>query len=287
MPSTVHNSADLPYMIHQIETYANKHKLDHRFVGGVSYGGLLTEATTYDISIPTRTITLKNHKAFELLRADGSARDIDLITLNTDHEEMTELATFVEALEAEMKERLGYIPPISYEGVFKKNEHPPGLLDFVTTLHREKDDYFLVFDLVQQPISKASLEPWTLQLEDGLTYTTRNPIADYFAYQCRSPAGIKPKDVSKIIYLSQLVKAMCREGKKYRIDYMSHEYYGTWQEFINQLEHSPLPSVQRKRAITRLYWSTMGTAFAHGRGAVGKTALAAFNILNRMYHKIR
>ena len=287
MPTPTHPLDDLSYMIGRIESYAKEHDLDHRFVGGVSYGGLLQEGTEYEISIPNRTISLKNHKVIQLLRSDGSARDIDLIILSADHKQIAALARFVETLETEMKERLGFIPPISYEAVFEKNEHPPGLLEFVTTIHRDESEYLLAFDRVHQPIRAQSLEPWTLTLESGLSYTTRNPIADYFAYQCRSPAGIKPKDVNKIIHLSQLVKRMCREGKKHHIDYMSDAYYGTWQQFIDQLEHSPHPSVQRKRALTRLYWSTMGTAFAHGRGALGKTALAAFNILNRMYHKLR
>jgi hypothetical protein len=284
---TVHpakNTPALSQMISEIETYAKKHQLNHRFVGGVSYGGLVDENTTYEIDVLKRTIRLHHHHPFELLRPDGSIRDIDLIILSQNAREIGSFATFVEKLEMKMKNELGFIPPISYEGVYKKREKPPGLLDFVTTLHTSDSEYFLVFDLVSQAISKATLEPWYVTLDTGLTYTTRNPIADYFAYQCRSPAGIKPKDVTKIIHLSKLFKAVLAEGAIQGIDYMDENHYGTWQEFIDKLERSTVPSVQRKRAITRWYWSTLGTAFSHGRGIIGKPALAIFNILNRMYH---
>ena len=284
-PVTKENA--LEYMIAAIEKYAQLNGVDHRFVGGVSYGGLLDNNTTYTVDIQKKTIQLHNHHAFEFVRADGSVRDIDLILLNQNAEVIDNFSQYIQSLKWDIKQKLHILPPISFEGVFKKREKPPGLLEYVTTLHSSSDNYFLVFDKVAQQISTTSLEPWTVQLENGLSYTTRNPIADYYAYQFRSPAGIKPKDVKKILNLSKLVDTMLEKGRRKKINYMDAEHYGPWLEFIYRLERSTDPSVQRKRAITRWYWSTLGTAFSHGRGIAGGGALAIFNLLNRMYHRAR
>lgn len=285
LPVTKENA--LAYMIAAIEKYAQKHNVDHRFVGGVSYGGLLDEKTTYTVDIQKKIIKLHKHRSFEFVRADGSVRDIDLIVLNQNTEIIDDFSRYIQTLKWDIKQRLHILPPISFEGVFKKREKPPGLLEYVTTLHYSAEGYFLVFDKVSQRIPSESLEPWTIQLENGLTYTTRNPIADYYAYQFRSPAGIKPKDVTKILHLSKLVDTMLEQGRKKRINFMDAAHYGPWLDFIYQLERSTDPSVQRKRAITRWYWSTLGTAFSHGRGIAGGGALTIFNFLNRMYHRAR
>ena len=39
-----------------------------------------------------------------------------------------------------------------------------------------------MFDEIKEKISNDSLEPWTVILENGVRYTTRNPLADYYAY---------------------------------------------------------------------------------------------------------
>jgi hypothetical protein len=83
-----------------------------------------------------------------------------------------------------------------------------------------------------------------------------------------------------MIYLKKIADAVVAAGKKRGIDYMSNEYYGPWQTYIDKLKHSTLPSVRSKRFITRLYWQTIGTTLAHGRG-IGKPIFAIFNFFTR------
>ncbi len=269
-------------MVAEIEGFAKSHELNHRFVGGVSFGGLLNEETTYEIDIEKRHIKLKNYSELQLIRSDKSVKDIDLIVLTQRVKRVHQLRTFLEKLKWSVRLKIGFTPPISYEGLFDKNNQPTGLLEYVTTIHVADAQPYLVFDKVRQRISWDTLEPWTLELENGLNYTVRNPIADYWAYQFRSPAGLKPKDIEKIVHLHKLVQAIVREGKRYGIDYADDAHYGTWQTFVAELASSTIPSVKTKRAITKWYWSTLGTTFAHGRGIIGKPIFALFNLINRL-----
>jgi len=269
-------------MIKNIEAYANEHHINHRFVGGVSYGGMLLENTNYDIDLANKTIHLHNHAPLEVLRGDRSVRDIDLIILTQDAKKIAAFRSHLESLKWDTRLRMGFTPPVSYEGLFDLKTNAGGLLQYVTTIHTDGTNPYLVFDKIQRKISWKSLEPWTLVLENGLCYTTRNPIADFYAYQFRSPAGIKPKDVQKIIRLQKLVEQMQKMGRKHHINYDGSSYYGPWQKYIEELESSPLSSVQTKRALTRWYWATLGTTLAHGRGIIGKPIFALFNLLNRI-----
>jgi hypothetical protein len=152
----------------------------------------------------------------------------------------------------------------------------------VIGVETELDKAYLMFERVIQEVSWKSFEPWTLTLENGLSFTTRNPIGDYFAYQFRSPGGIKPKDIEKLIFLKRLVDDLTEKGVQNGISYFSNEYYGTWQEYIHRLEKSRIPSIQSKRFITSLYWKTIGTPLAHGRGLIGRPMLAIYHFIMRL-----
>lgn len=267
-------------MVAAIENYASEHTLDHRFVGGLSYGGLLNDKTTYKIDVEGRSIKLTDHNPLLLLRPDKSVRDIDLILCSYQPEKIPPLKKFLNKLKWQVRMKLGYTPPVSFEGIAPYGSTPQGLMQYVTTLQVKDGDIFLVFDKIRQHITHRSLEPWNIVLDDGTTYTTRNPIADYYAYQFRSPAGVKPKDITKLIHLKKLTDAVIEAGRKYGIDYTSDDYFAPWQEYINKLENSTLPSVRSKRFLTQLYWKTIGTTLAHGKG-VGKPIFAIFNFFTR------
>lgn len=280
--STASHNAILPHMIREIEAFCKEHGIDHRFVGGVSYGGLLNEKTSYAINIKNRTIKLKNYTPLHLMRPDESVRDIDIILLTQDPAKIWILRKFLNALKWKTRTQLSFTPPISFEGIFPLKGRQTGILEYVTTIRSDGDDLYLAFDKIRQKIPRLSLEPWTVILNSQLSFTTRNPIADYYAYQFRSPAGVKPKDITKLIHLKKLVDSILEYGKKDGIDYMSDEYFRTWQEYVDELQRSTIPSVQSKRLITRLYWNTIGTTFAHGKGIIGKAVFSLFNLFNRL-----
>ncbi|MEK7070422.1 MAG: hypothetical protein AAB966_01310, partial [Patescibacteria group bacterium] len=238
----------------------------------------------WKINIKKRNIILSNHTPLRLLRPDKTVKDIDLIFFRDDRAKVENLKTFVTEMKRDIRIRTGLTPPISFEGAFYFDKSPKQFLQYVTVIGVQKklNEPYLMFDRVQQKISWESLEAWTVTLENGITYTTRNPIADYFAYQFRVPSGIKPKDVEKLIYLNKIVDDIKEAGKKVDIDYFSSDYYGSWQDYIDQLGKSTLPSVKMKRFITYIYWKTIGTPLAHGKGFIGKGILALFNFFVKL-----
>lgn len=271
-------------MILTIENYCRRNKIDHRFVGGISYGGLLNDKTSYRIDVQKKVIHLTRNNPLFLLREDGTVRDIDFIFLVTDPKKIVPLKKFVNETKWRTRLKISFTPSISFEGpvVFEDDHIPQQFLQYVTAIGFKKGQYYLVFDKIRQPIPIKSLESWSVELEDGTRYTTRSPIADYYAYQFRAPSGVKPKDVDKVARLKKLAHAVAAEGKKYSINYESKEYYGLWKRYVNSLQKSRLPSVQSKRMVLTWYWSTIGTRLAHGKGIVGKTLLALFNLITRI-----
>lgn len=261
-----------------IETYCKQQKINHRFVGGVSFGGLLNDKTTAEIDIDTKTIRLKNHNKETLLRKDRTVRDIDLIFFCDNKEKLKHFGLFVDTLKSKFRHSglsgilskelaPSVFPDISYEPTiyptFGKRNH---FSQFVTALEVDaKNNLYLAFDDVQQQISWESVEPWTVILEDGMQFTIRNPIADYYAYIFRSPAGPKPKDEKKLRYVKKLAEAVIRLGREHNptIDYESQQYYGAWQTYIEKLNKTENPVTNTKKFWLRVYWQTIGTFFAH------------------------
>jgi hypothetical protein len=264
-------------IITAIEAYCKKNSIDHRFVGSVSFGGLLTKETTYTISLKKRLIQLRKHKPLTLLREDNTIRDIDMILFCTDKEKIQKLKSFLEQVKKHFGKQEAF-PLISVEAtIYPAFGKRKKLLQFVTALEvDEKDQLYLAFENVREKISWKSVESWQIVLEGGVTYTTRNPIADYYAYFFRSPSGIKPKDLDKIILLEKLKNAMIAEGEKYHIDYLSDEYFGNWKEFIENLQSTKTLSILAKKQVVKLYWQTIGTTIAHGKG-LGKIFLSLSN----------
>jgi hypothetical protein len=119
------------------------------------------------------------------------------------------------------------------------------------------------------------MEDWKIIVGE-LQYTVRNPIADYFAYQFRSPSGIKPKDKDKLIMLGKLMQSVKTEGEKIGIDYFSQKYFAPWEEFINKIRITSDPLIVTKKVLMSAYWLSIGEYIAHGRG-LAKTLLSLHN----------
>lgn len=273
----------LEELVLAIESYCNKAGIDHRFVGGVSYGGLLNEKTRARIDIPARTITLAKHNTLSIARDDRSLRDVDLIYLTTDKKKIAAFKKQIALIKKNMEGKIGEMPSISFEGTLPLRESiPTGFLQFVTVIETKGSKYFLRFDNIRQNIAPESLEPWSVVLENGMRYTTRNPIADYYAYQFRSPSGVKPKDMEKIIFLKKLSDQLIEKGKTYDIDYNSKKYYKSWMSYTNHLKRNWTFPIASKKIITNWYWSTVGTDLAHGKGPVNKHILSFFNLVTRL-----
>lgn len=258
---------ELRKTLKSIETYCKKNEIDHRFVGGVSFGGLLNEHTTYDINQKQRIITLSHHNELQLFRSDGSTKDIDMILFCPDQGKLLAFKSFLLQLERDAWRQKQLFPIVSYENAIYPH-HPQRnvITQFVSALEVDQDNrVFLTFDDAKQEISWESLHPWTVILadQDATNLTVRNPIADFYAYHFRSPGGLKPKDEKKIIYLQKLTKELLHYFPEYDI------MYEPWRAFIKQLEKTKNGRIQLKIVITKLYWATIGTTLSHGKGVIG------------------
>lgn len=259
----------LPEILQAIESYCNTNKLNHRFVGSVSFGGLLRKETTHRIDIKKKTVRLLHHAPLSVLRDDGTVRDIDIILFCKEKEKIIALKRFLSSL----KSPLISIEAALYPSFGKRNI----FFQFVTALEVDKENrLFLAFDAITQHISWKSVEPWTVILENDQKYTVRNPVADYYAYQFRSPSGIRPKDMEKVLLLKKLADEVIKKGNSHHINYISDDYYRPWQTYTQQLQQTNRLSVLLKRKLSYYYWKTVGTYFAHGKGT-GKLFLFLSN----------
>jgi len=258
---------ELTNILKQIEEYCSTHDINHRFVGGVSFGGLLNEHTTYHIDKKKRIITLSQHNKLTLLRSDGSTKDIDMILFCPEKDTLLAFKSFLLQMEKEVLDKKGVFPVISFENaIYPQASQRNVILQFVSALEVDVDNHvFLTFDDLRQEISWESLQPWKVILndQDKLSFMVRNPIADFYAYYFRSPGGLKPKDELKIKYLGTLAIDLLTKNSDYQT------LYKPWQEFIKQLEKTTHSRIQLKILITKLYWQTVGTTLAHGKGGIG------------------
>lgn len=270
-------------MIVDLQSFCKENGLNHRFVGGISYGGLLNEKTTYEVDALKKEVRLRKHNQLTLLRDDGTVRDIDLIFLTQNQTKIARLKEYVRELKWRTRNKISFTPSISIEGVrpIIDKQKTGQFFQYVTEIGIKKGQHYLMFDEIKEKISLDSLEPWTVILENGTTFTTRNPLADYYAYQFRSPSGVKQKDIDKVKLLKKLSAQVVKEGVKNSIFYNSKQYYQPWQQYIRKLQRSTLPAVLSKRAILAWYWQTIGTSFSHGKGVLGKALFGIFNTLTR------
>ena len=270
-------------MVLDLELFCKNNDINHRFVGGISYGGLLNDKTVYTIDISNRKIELKKHNPVTLLRDDGTVRDIDIIFFTQNQSDIKKLKEYVRELKWKTRNKISFTPSISIEGVrqIKEKGKAGQFFQYVTEIGVKNGHYFLMFDEVKEAITVESLESWTVVLEGGVCYTTRNPLADYYAYQFRSPSGVKQKDIEKVRLLKKLSSQEVKEGLKHSVAYNSKQYYQSWQQYIRKLQRSTLPAVLSKRAILAWYWQTLGTSFAHGKGLLGKAIFGLYNTLTR------
>lgn len=262
-------------IIRDIENYCNTHGIEHRFVGGVSYTGLINPSTRYTIDIDKRIIAFKKHNKLEALRTDGTVRDIDLIIFTPSKQKMKDLKQYIKRLKASFQDKEAF-PHISVEAaIYPSMGKLQTMFQFVTSILVDENgewgtgNIYLTFDNIKQKIPWKSLERWKVKLENGLTYTVRHPYADYLVYHFRMPSGIKPKDKEKVQKIKQLLDETCLLGKQKGTDYESHEYYSSWVAYISKL-HTSGGWIKLKAFATKLYWDTIGTDIAHGKGPVSK-----------------
>src|SRR6266480_2576101 len=144
----------LTTIVSTIEKYCKENNIDHRFVGSVSFGGLLTEQTKYTIFINKKLIQLRNHRPLIMIRDDQTIRDIDIILFCNDKEKIKKFKHFF----TQLKKQEQYFPLISFEAtIYPSFGKRNSFLQFVTALEvDEKNQLSLAFEHIKQKISWES-----------------------------------------------------------------------------------------------------------------------------------
>lgn len=250
--------------------------VDHRFVGGV-IANPITLDTRVVIDPIAKRAELYSHEQLSLVRSDGTVRDIDLIGFSIDRERYTQARIRLrEEKKTARSEGLPY-PPISIEPThYPSWPERSRLRQCVSTIDVDaRKLLYLTFGGISQEIPWQTMEPWKVVFENGLELTTINPFAIPKRYYMRNPAGLKAKDrepieyrdgvgYSKIGLLERLAESVREQGVAQSIDYL--EAYKSWDQFLDKLLNNPDPLTRLKAIGTRVYWDTIGTTFAHGRG---------------------
>lgn len=265
-----------------VDNTLRKHNLDHRLVGGILPDLLnLNVIRTAQIDPVERKLFLPDHINPTLLRNDGTVKDLDVITFSPNINSHQSALMEIAKKEKQAKSQGHPYPFVAlertrYSGQAKINQLSEFVSSFVVD---ENNQLHLKYDSISEPITKKSVEEWTVQLRDGTTLTMFNPCAHVLRYPMRGPAGVKKKDkipipdplapygyTNKISLLMTLSARVQEEGLKYGIDYNSEEYYAPWKRFILNLLKHPNANIKAKGFIAKLYWDTFGTALAHGKG---------------------
>lgn len=223
----------------QIEDFCRRHRINHRFVGGVAYTGWLNSKTSWTIDKKSKTLRFKNSNNLDARRNDGTRRDIDLIILNPSQK--------INKLMAEFIRSHPEFPPVSIEPVILEDTPQSIFPQFVTAIKKINNDYYFSFDEILEKISLKSLEPWKLKIDD-LEITVRHPYADYLAYHFRVPSGVKPKDRQKVDLLKKISLGL--DTSEFR----------SWEVYVQKLSSKKL-----KKFMTGIYWNSIGN-FLGNRG---------------------
>lgn len=271
---------DLLKIMLQVEKYCQQNNLDHRFVGG-ALTDLIGPHTEFRIDVKNRTVQLINPNGHSLRRSsDDTVKDIDLVAFTKDMGRFLASQKEFKKWRLDTEERGLEFPNISVEAA----RHPDwparnGLKQFVSAFEFDTDGkVYLVFDSLEQEISKKSLEPWTIDIGNGVKITTFNPVAHALCYSLRTPSGIKRKDLepigqleelngkpySKIDLVNKLAHQVLAEADKAGADFK--EEYADWEKYIRNLSNDPNILTRAKATITSIYWNTIGTSISHGAG---------------------
>lgn len=261
--------------IQQVQIIGKKHGFILILVGGGAIRLIGDQTHIQSLDRQKRVIKLKTANDPTTQRSDMTLVDLDMIAFAEKPSAQT--PQVFKKLQKELKvlQQKKEFPPISLEPVFYHPawKKPNTLIQFVSSIEKEKETYFFRLDSIKQPVQTTSLAVWTWQVEDAANESiqTFSPLALQLRYAIRG-LGKKPKDIQKVwkenAPFTKFVKEFDNLTKqKYQKDFRE------WLLFENKLQANTYPRIYMKRGLYQLYWRTVGTYLAHGTGIIGKILL--------------
>lgn len=261
--------------IERIQEACEDLDINHRFVGG-TLTDLINPGTKARFDFGIDIIRLNGYTSPKLYRSDGTVKDVDLISFAENPSDFRRAKRTLARIEKDAKEEGIRFPHVSIEST-RFPDFPPRnpFLQLVSGFEvDEKGDLFLTYDRIRQKIDWETVSPWRVVLDDGTSFTTLNPFAHALRYSMRVPFGIKNKDrevkkengliYNKMSPYVDLALEFAERAEDRGINMT--ELYSPWIEFIARMRLDRSFQMKAKRLGTDLYWSSLGTALAHGRG---------------------
>lgn len=254
--------------------------VDIRFVGG-TITDLIGEETILAVDEQEHTIFLEGNNPLHLRRNDGTVKDIDLLSMCPDKDHVDEFKRRIKNREMDLK-KLGFtVPQISLNATYYQNA-PDAVNPWperkkwaqaVSSIDHDGTGYSLNFGSIHVPVSDRSLERWNVELDDGTVLPMFHPYIHVLRYYMRFAGGLKSKDRAKVAHLFNFSTTVIKSyvGSNGKDAYA--EYYPEWYQFIDQMCLNQYPGVSIKRDLSHLYWNTIGSEVAHGKGILGKLLL--------------
>lgn len=269
-----------PEVINCIEDYCKSANLDHRFVGG-TVSDFIGPQTDYQIDAKQRKVVLINPNQPSMIRPDQTVKDIDIVVLTPDRQKFVEATQELGGLQASKSKTGAAFPFISIEAA-RHADWPPrnSWKQFVSAFeYNSAGQPHLVFGVTGRRINPDSLQPWNVDIGNGMEITSFHPLGHMLCYALRVPSGVKRKDKSvlgekefgafnKMGLLGRLAVRTREEEAQAGLNYS--QSFREWADYIRTLSRNPDMLTKVKSVVTRLYWDTIGTTVAHGSGIFAK-----------------
>lgn len=243
-------------------------ELDFRLVGGALTNFITPQTTIASLDCKKRTLTLKNHAYPTKKRKDGSLVDVDMICFSDNFSQIASVKKILTEWERGEAKKGNPLPHIALEPAihWKWQKNRNNIFQFVTGIDVDKTGkLYLSFDSLSEEIPWSTIEPWSIILENGMKLQTLNPYAHMLRYYMRMPSGLKPKDKEKMKknlepFVKEFLHQANSQGKDFEKEYVS------WNRFTHNLTTNQDTPIWIKASLTNLYWHTIGTTLAHGKG---------------------
>lgn len=247
----------------------NGYGVPYVFVGGAVSARVGPDTTLGRVNTVSQTFSLDHAKQYNTKRADGTVRDVDVISFCED-------PVMFRVMEEDMRRAFPDVPisiePMHYPHWPKRSKlkqfvvgndvNPDGSIDFV-------------FDDLRQTMPSEAFDVWRLQTDEGDMLPVFNPATHAMRYLVRVPSGLKPKDdgekLASLMRLADEFAQRIGELDPVKDDVYFTAIYEPWLSFIAACQEVPAYRLTGiKTRIDRLFWNTIGEAMGNGRGPIGK-----------------
>lgn len=190
---------------------------DVQIIGGIGAVALSHPDTVIDVQ--TKTLIAPDSLVMPSRRPDGSLRDIDVLVLSSNRDDIKDVESIVTSVVG--KELEASVFGMRSADILKKQlSRPLGFTVFKTFLsdrYESEDSYIKSLFPFAVEMNPESLETWTMSLR-GITLPIPNPAMSLINYTNRSISGLRPKDAEKVEQMAKMTFDRAPSLREWAID---------------------------------------------------------------------